>query len=197
MAQNDTPEGGLLNPTPPATMGQGADALSEAPSAPPSPPSFFDTHLSQAQARFNAVQKEVKKIGGIRKGLDALGRLGDTVTSDDVLDEMSDLVAHGADPKMFAAMMAGNSDVGVGPMPPQGEALQGWLGDISEKLLRPYEEQLRPAAALAQHQLGVAALHKMVELHAKASAPAVGAQPNPLGPTEPPVANTPAPSLLQ
>lgn len=151
------------------------------------PGSFLDKHLAQSQAKFDMMQKEAKRIGDIRKGLQSLEKLGDAVTSDDVLDEMAELVAHGADPKMFAAIMAGNGDLGVGPMPPQGQALAGWLGKISEEVLGPYEAQLRPAVALAGHQLGVAAMHKMVELGAKskggvatpggAAAPPEGAPP--------------------
>ena len=179
---DDTP---VLNPTPPAVMGDGAGG----PTEPPAARGFMDAHLDQAQARFSAMKKEVARIGSIRKGLDALGKLGDTVTSDDVLDEMADLVAHGADPKMFAAMMAGNAGQGLQPMPPQGEALAQWLGKVSTDLLAPYEAQLKPAMALAQHQLGVAALHKMVDLHAKAGAS--GAQPPAPAPTNAP------PSLLQ
>jgi hypothetical protein len=119
------------------------------------------------------------------------------VTSDDVLDEMADLVAHGADPKNLAAIIAGNTQAGVGPMPPSGEPLAGWLQDAEARIIAPAEAQFRPAMALAQHQLGVAAVHKLVDAHAKATG--AGAASPMLGGTSPslPQPNTPAPSLLQ
>ena len=98
MADQVDPSGAsspALNPSPPADMGQGAGQVAPSPpSAPSSPPSFIDKHLSQSQARFDAVAKEVHRITGIRKGLDALGRLGDAVTSDDVLDAGRPLAVH-------------------------------------------------------------------------------------------------------
>jgi hypothetical protein len=164
-----------------------------APSVPSPSPSFPDKMLSQASARFDAVKKEFDKISRIRGGLDSLIEKGDSVTQDDVLDEMSSLVAHGIDPKLFAAMMAGNSEQGVGPMPPQGEPLAMWLGRVDSDMLAPYEAQLRPAMALAQHQLGVAAIHSIVGFHGEAHRAGLAqAGPNPL-----PAPNTPAPSLLQ
>ena len=179
---------------------QGASTPSpSAPSVPSPSPSFPDKMLSQASARFDAVKKEFDKISRIRGGLDSLIEKGDSVTQDDVLDEMASLVAHGIDPKLFAAMMAGNSEQGVGPMPPQGEPLAMWLGRVDSDLLGPYEAQLRPAMALAQHQLGVAAVHKLIEVHAKGVGG--GGQSGLAGPAEPPsplpAPNTPAPSRLQ
>ena len=150
-------------------MPQGA-SLGEAspPQAPPPAPSFPDKMLSQAQARFDAVAKASKQLGRVRKGLDALAAKGDAVTSDDVLDEMASLVAHGADPKVLAAMIAGNTQAGVPPMPQGGQPLAGWLTSTERDVVAPAEARLRPALALAQHQLGVAAVHKLVEVHAKA-----------------------------
>jgi len=163
---------------------------SSGPTQPPPPPSFPDKMLSQAQARFDAMKSEVASVAKLRKAFDTLTDKGDAVTEDNVLDEISTLVAHGADPKMFAAMISGNAQSGVGPMPPQGEPLARWLMEISQGVLAPYEAKLRPAMALAQHQLGVAAMHKMVDVHAKQFAAQA-----PLSPL--PAPNTPAPSLLQ
>jgi len=159
--------------------------------------------LSEAQGRYDAVKKVVTQLGRIRKGLDGLVGKGDSVTSDDVLDEMADLVAHGADPKSLAAIIAGNTQAGVGPMPPGGEPLAGWLRNAEGQLIAPAEAQLRPAMALAQHQLGVAAVHKILEVHAKATGgmPAAPPSASPVlggaSPPPPPQPNTPAPSLLQ
>jgi len=157
------------------------------PSAPPPPDqSFTGKMLSQAQGRFDAVEKVFAQAQRTRKGLDALVGKGDSVTEDDVLDEMATLVAHGADPKNLAAVIAGDTQAGVGPMPPGGEPLAGWLRDAEAKLFAPAETALKSAMALAQHQLGVAAVHRMVEVHATATqraqapqspSPALGAPP--------------------
>ena len=198
----------LLGSPPPSGVPSVPAASSDAvPTPPNAPPSFPTQMLSQAQGRFDAVAKAVKQLGRTRKGLDALVAKGDSVTSDDVLDEMADLVAHGADPKNLAAIVAGNTQAGVGPMPPGGEPLAGWLRNAEANIIAPAEAAFHPALALAQHQLGVAAVHKLMELHgnaqrAQATAGLSQASPSPaLGggasPSALPQPNTPAPSLLQ
>ena len=163
------PNSPLLGNPPPSgvpSVPEPADASNVA--SPPSPaPSVPEQMLSEAKGRYDAVHKVVTQLGRTRKGLDALVAKGDVVTSDDVLEEMSDLVAHGADPKYLAAIIAGNTQAGVGPMPPGGEPLAGWLRNAETTLVAPMEAQMRPAMALAQHQLGVAAMHKLVEAHVK------------------------------
>jgi hypothetical protein len=155
--------------------------------------------LSQAQGRYDAMKKAATQLARTRKGLDALVAKGDSVTSDDVLDEMADLVAHGADPKALAAMVAGNTQAGVGPMPPSGEPLAGWLRNAEQSIIAPAEAQFRPALALAQHQLGVAAMHRLIEAHVKSGATNAGAASPALasGGSVVPQPNTPAPALLQ
>ena len=184
----------------PGAMSLPGEAPGEAPAPPTSPPSFTEKMLSQAQGRFDATKKATTQLGRIQSGLAKLAAKGDSVTSDDVLDEMATLVAHGADPKNLAAMVAGNTQAGVNPMPPGGEPLAGWLRNVEESIIAPAEAQLWPAMALAQHQLGVAAMHRMVDLHAKAAGGAQGGAsgapaPDPLGAsTQAPPAT---PSLLQ
>ena len=160
-----------------ASPAGGGAAPSAPTAAPPPPPSFPEKMLSEAQGRFDAVKKVYDQLGRTRKGLDKLVAKGDSVTEDDVLDEMSHLVAHGADPKNLAAMIAGHTESGVGPMPPGGEALAGWLRSAEENLIAPAEAQLRPAMALAQHQLGVVAVHHLLDAHARAAGAQGAAQP--------------------
>jgi hypothetical protein len=178
MAKNSPLLGGApsgVPPVPDSNPGEGT------PTSPPPAPSFTDKMLSQAQGRFDAVKKVTDQLARTRKGLDSLVAKGDAVTSDDVLDEMATLVAHGADPKNLAALIAGNTQAGVGPMPPGGEPLAGWLKNAETNIIAPAERQFRPALALAQHQLGVAAVHKLVDAHAKAT----GAMPPPSGAPSP------------
>ena len=217
MAQDSALLGGTVaSPGAPAAAGVGGGSLGAAsmtpapnegtPMQPPAPPSFPDKMLSEAKARYDAVEKVTKQLGRTRKGLDALIAKGDVVTSDDVLDEMATLVAHGADPKALAAMIAGNTEAGVGPMPPGGEPLAGWLRNAEGSIVAPMEAQLRPALALAQHQLGVAAMHKMIEVHGKMQGAGQGGQapqaasPAPaspaLAPSPPPFASPPPSPLL-
>lgn len=166
----DMKDAGLLG------QGVGGGAMQAEPgqsAEPTSPPraqqSFTDRMLGEAQAKYDAVKKEETKVARVRKGLDKLAELSDAVTSDDVLDEMALLVAKGADPKVFAAMMAGNAQEGIPPMPPQGEPLAKWLATIDADMIGPYEAKLKQAVALAGHRLGVAAMHKMVDAHAQAA----------------------------
>jgi hypothetical protein len=199
MAPNSPLLGGAPPEGVPTVPTQGASQAG--PTAPPPPPSLPTQMLSQAQGRYDAMKKAATQLARTRKGLDVLVAKGDSVTSDDVLDEMADLVAHGADPKALAAMVAGNTQAGVGPMPPSGEPLAGWLRNAETSIIAPAEAQFRPALALAQHQLGVAAIHKLIEAHvksqgvnvtnARAASPALEASPSL------PQPNTPAPALLQ
>jgi len=200
------PNSPLLGGPPPSGVPSVPSAASdsvEGMSAPPSPPSVPTRMLSEAQGRYDAVKKVVTQLARTRKGLDALVAKGDAITSDDVLDEMAELVAHGADPKNLAAIIAGNTQAGVGPMPPGGEPLAGWLKAAEQNIIAPAEAAFRPAMALAQHQLGVAAVHKLVEVHAKAQAATQASIEPPtspaLGGASPgvPQPNIPAPSLLQ
>lgn len=133
-------------------------SLGPKPSASP-----VDQLYSQSRERFKIVQGEVAQIERLRAGLDRLLEKGDMVTQEDVLDEMSELVARGADPKMFAAIMAGNPQGGLPPMPSGGQALAGWLSTTEQQVIAPYEQQLAGALALTQHQLGVSAMHKIIQ----------------------------------
>jgi len=169
---------GLLN-TAGAGVGGGAmqpntgvppSGAGASPTTPPPQDSFTSKMLDQAKGRFDAVKKVYTQLTRIEKGLSGLIAKGDSVTEDDVLDEMATLVAHGADHKALAAMVAGDTPAGVGPMPPGGEPLAGWLKNAEEQIVVPAAAKLRPAMALAQHQLGVAAVHHLLESHAPAGA---------------------------
>ncbi len=173
------------------------DGTSTATPTPSSAPSLPEKMLGQAQGRFDAVKKVYDQLDRVRKGLDKLVEKGDAVTDDDVLDEMATLVAHGADPKNLAAIIAGNTPAGVGPMPPGGEALAGWLKAAGAGIIAPAEAQLRPAMALAQHQLGVAAVHHLIDAHAKVNAAAVAPPASPaLAQPDAGAASPPPPSAL-
>lgn len=190
MAQKDTSLSPLLGGAPPAEGLPGMSAPSplpaaEAPTAQGTSagvvePSITEKMLSHAQGRFDAVEKVYKQLGRIRKGLDGLIEKGDAVTSDDVLDEMALLVAHGADPKSLAAIVAGNTAEGIGPMPPGGEALSGWLLNTEASIVAPAEAALKPAMALARHQLGVSAVHAMLGAHGASAPQAAAPPPSPL-----------------
>ena len=184
--------GGLLGGTLAPDAGVPPTQSPGGPTTPPPPQSFTSKMLDQAQGRFDAVEKAYKQLGRIEKGLDTLRAKGDAITDDDVLDEMAELVAHGADPKALAKLIAGDVSQGTGPMPPGGEPLAGWLKNIEDTVIAPAAAQLRPAMALAQHQLGVAAVHHLVESHPMQGAQG-GASPTPPSPD---LASTAAPSPL-
>ncbi len=132
----------------------------------------------QAKAQF----KQVSQVGGLlkatRQELDQLVALGDSVTAEDVIKGAGSLISAGADPHSITAMLANPQS----PMPSGGEALAGWVAQ-QDQMVKQKEAQFAPANQLAQHKLGVAALHVLAGHHmnddgASESAPAASPTPS-------------------
>ena len=175
------------------------DAAPQAPSLMPQadPQDPQDPHhdmlssgLGMAKAQFKQLEQAREMTHAIRAGLDKLVEMGPSVSQDDVLEAMAGLVAKGADPKSFSALMAGNPSAGEPPMPQGGEALAGWLMAQDQKF-QQMEQQVKVAHAVAGQRMGVAAMHTLVNAHAQGA----GAKTAPAGPSPQP--NVPSSPLLQ
>lgn len=113
------------------------------------------TH-SQTKATYSKLTTADTTLGKVRSQLEDLASLGDMVTQDDVVKAAGSLVAHGLGPMAMAGMLV--------DMPPDGQALQGWVGQHL-KGLEQREAQLEQAKTQVRYQLGQSALHLLTAHH--------------------------------
>ncbi len=132
-------------------------------SAPGKAQNPFQDHLkaientfTQTKAAYGKLQKADKMLGKVRGQLDNLAQLGDMVTQEDVVKSASTLVAHGLEPLGMAGLLA--------DMPPDGQALQAWVGKHLEGL-QQREDQLAQVMGPMRHQLGQSAFHLLTAHH--------------------------------
>jgi len=174
----------------------GAKAPAQAPSGSPIMDAF-STHLANTKARFDKTSEVSKNFATVRAGLDSLAKLGDAITSDDVIEEIGKLVAQGLSPEPLIAMMAGDPQNGVPPMPESGQALAAWVQSHEQQFVQQ-EQQLAQVHSMAQHQLGVAGVQGLLIHHIEAikgGSKAPGPAPPvlaPSGPSNPLAAGAPS-----
>ena len=108
----------------------------------------------QAKAAYEETSKALLQVDHVRKALERLADKGDMVTPEGVIGEASKLVAHGLDPAMLAGILADMPQEGG------GEALGAWVTGHAVTMAQ-MEQQLVQARAVAQHQLGVSAVHML------------------------------------
>lgn len=145
-----------------------------------------------AVAQWDKTKSATAMLDNMREQLDRLVALGDMVSSEDVLDAVTELVASGASAPTMAGLLA--------DMPPDGPSLQQWILQQDQKV-EQMEQAAEQQSKLAQHNVAVTGLHV---LHAygtlgepaaqqqqggpgnalagpqAAVSPAAGAPPNPL-----------------
>ncbi len=142
------------------TSGSGAlpapspdDQKAVPPMAMPAPgPSDMQQHFTSAEdvaeEKFKKISEAASQLGALRRALDKLGALGDTVTTDDLVEAAGDLVANGIPAVQIAATLA--------EAPEQPAQLQAWVAEQSQKL-EPAEAQVAEAKKAAGLALGSAA----------------------------------------
>ena len=124
----------------------------------------LDAQHQQAKAAFGKTGEANRSIGVIRSGLDSIAKLGEAVTSDDVVEEMGKLVGAGISPEPLIALIAGDPSNGSPPMPESGQALAAWVQGLEQKF-QAQEGAIGQAHAQAQHQLGVSAAKVLLGHH--------------------------------
>lgn len=113
---------------------------------------------SQASAQYSKLQQQEKLQNLIRRQMDQMVKLGDTITQEDLIKASGKLVTGGMDAVAVAGLLA--------QMPPDGEALQAWVAQ-HDQMLQQRAQQLQPVIAAARHQMGISALH-LLQAHAVA-----------------------------
>ena len=150
--------GGLVAPSP---QDQVANPL-QPPMPGPSPMmQHFGDLQDQAAARFGKIEGVAKMTAATRQGLEHCLALGDTVTTEDVVEAAAGMVAAGVPAMEVASTLA--------DMPTGGEALQAWLAQQSE-VLAGQEAQVAAGLANAGFDLGVAGLHHLLAYSAESAA---------------------------
>ena len=164
---------------------QAAPAAS-APAAQPPHLAALDQIHSANKAQFEKIDSSKQTLERVRVQLDQLAKLGDNVTTEDVIKAGGGLVAAGLTPKAVAGLMATLPQGG-------GEALAGWVQQ-HEQMLEQQEQQNQQMHQMAAHQMGVSAIHALAS-HAheaqKAQAPQA---PKSMPPAAAPAATAPAAS---
>jgi len=175
-------------------MADGADAsatTNDTPMQPPAAPHLqaLDQIHSANKAQFDKLDSSKQTLERVRVQLDQLAKLGDSVTTEDIVKAGGGLVAAGLTPKAVAGLMA--------TLPPGGgQALAGWVQQ-HEQMLEQQEQQNQQLHQLAAHQMGASAIHALAShAHeaqgAKAQAQAPQAK---AGPPAGPPAQAPNPLL--
>lgn len=132
----------------------------------------FGDLQDQAAARFAKMKQACQTLDKVRKELDHLVALGDTVTQEDVVKAGSGLVAAGLGAAAVAGILA--------DMPDGGEALQGWVVQHDQET-QQREAQAQRALAITRHELGLTAFRHIIGHSAEtAEQPAAPADSNPL-----------------
>jgi|SRR5215469_3215541 len=176
------PGGPVLQPNPGAVggasrqnsgLGRGPGASILAPGPPGMPPSgragpppaskagqpFADVHqqLKYTQSQFKQGQQAQQVLDHLRRELDGLMEMGDTVRPEHVIEAAGRLVGHGIGATQVATIMS--------DMPAQGgEGLASWIR-MHEAVVTNAEAQLIKENLLIQHQMAVAGLRSMAATH--------------------------------
>lgn len=111
-----------------------------------------ETHET-ASAQFGKLSQAGAMLDQARQQLTSLTRLGDMVTSEDVIKAAGRLVAAGLSPMAMAKLLS--------DMPSEGPQLQNWLGEHVAQISQR-EAQLAPVLAAARHDLGVSAMRSLM-----------------------------------
>lgn len=150
---------GLMNPggEPGASPAPGLEQP-QGDTAPPPPVPMTDMHdqLEMMQAQYSQLMSIRGLLDKIRVELTSLQKLGDLVTSEDVVRGAGNLVAAGANPADMAALLSS--------MPEGGQALQQWISGNAE-MVGQKEGELDGPLQMMRHELGVAALRTLAADH--------------------------------
>jgi hypothetical protein len=131
------------------------------PTAAPSTADPMQAALSQAHgqssAQFDKLANSRKILDGVRKAMDSLVKMGDTIEPDNVIKAAGDLTALGLEPAALAQLLSTMPQAG-------GPALAAWLQQ-QDAMATQREQAVDQQHQLAAHQMGVDALHLLMHDH--------------------------------
>lgn len=109
--------------------------------------------MDNVQASYDKLKSGQAMLGKVRNGLDGLMKLGDTVSTEDVVKTAGNLVAAGLTPEGMATLLS--------EMPEKSEQLQEWIAqhdqDVNKRMadIDKMTDQYR-------HQLGVEGMQRLL-----------------------------------
>lgn len=106
--------------------------------------------------KLDKLEEVQAKQRAVRIQLDHLTKLGDLITTDDVLSSASHIVAAGVDPMQMATLLT--------DMPEQPEALRQWVVQQDQQIQQK-EQQLDQVLGMVRHETGLAALRMLAAQH--------------------------------
>lgn len=118
----------------------------------------------QAMAQYAQISKADELAQLVRKGIDKLVDKGDSVTDDDVVDEMATLVGQGADPAAMGALISGGGPSSSPPMPSGGPGLSQWLLAHDQQFAQ-MEQQIQGPLKAARLAVMTSAIHLLTHDH--------------------------------
>lgn len=125
---------------------QGQNEMAPAAGAPVEENEKKPLRIDAARARFDVAQKNFREMDLINSALEKLSEKGDMIEQEDVIKAASKLVAKGIEADSMASLLS--------TMPEKGEAIAGWLGQLSD-FAAQQEVYLKEEMKEARFQLGV------------------------------------------
>lgn len=111
----------------------------------------------QAKAQFAKLTEQYAMVGKVGNELEQLAKLGDMITTDDVVKGAGKLVAHGYSAMQLASLLS--------DMPDGGPAIASWVQQHAQ-ITKQSEQQLGNAIKQARSQLGSIGLQSLTQ-HAR------------------------------
>lgn len=134
-------------------------APAPSPAGSPDPvPDLSSEPLTALHAQYSKMRTAEKMMDSVKNGLVELAKLGDTVTTEDLIRESGKLVAEGLDPKQMAGMLA--------DAPEKGDLLSEWVDQHLQQSIM-MGSQLEFAIRGVRQEIGVRAMHGLMVQHAE------------------------------
>jgi len=133
--------------------------------------------LAHVEASYNKLREAQGLLSKVKNGLDHLVTLGDTVTTDDIIQTAGKLIGGGITPEGMASLLAEMPDSNP-------EQLMMWIAQRDQDVT----QRIKQTDAMAQafrHEMGTLAVRKiMANGQVEQAAPEQGASPDAGGPAE-------------
>lgn len=147
---------GAPMPAPPQSGPPGAPDPSAAGAS--AVPDYSSEPLTALHAQYAKMRQAEKMMDSVKNGLVELAKLGDTVTTEDLIRESGKLVAEGLDPKQMAGMLA--------DAPEKGDLLSEWVDQHLQQSIM-MGSQVEFAIRGVRQEIGVRAMHGLMMQHAE------------------------------
>jgi hypothetical protein len=142
-----------------------------------------DAQHDYAKSVYDTITKARTMLEHMRREMDGLTRMGDTITPNDVIQAAGRVVSHGVNAHELAGIMV--------DMPTQsGQGLAAWVAQ-QDALIQQQEVHTEMIQSIARQKMGVAAIRAIAGSQLRQSARRQARASGPLAPTARPTAGPP------